>query len=207
MQIVIKGRNLEISDSLRAYVEKRTTKLGRFLDNILAVTVELSTEKTRSAQTRQVAQVTVDVSGTLLRAEVRAQDTFAAVDAVMDKTRRQIKTYKDRLVSRGKVTTGRAQPTRPSIRTAEVGAPSGKAEPEEADEAEEAGETEVAGGEGRIVRSKHFSVKPMSAEEAIDQMILLGHDFFIFLDESTGATSVAYKRRDGNYGLLVPEIA
>jgi putative sigma-54 modulation protein len=195
MQIIVKGRNLEISDSLRTYVEKRTAKLGRFLDNILAVTVELSTEKTRSAQTRQVAQVTVDVSGTLLRAEVRAQDSFAAVDAVMDKTRRQIKTYKDRLVSRGKLTTGRTQPVRPSIRAGEVEAPEG---PEE---------IEVPGGEGRIVRSKHFSVKPMSAEEAIDQMILLGHDFFIFSDETTGATSVAYKRRDGNYGLLVPEIA
>jgi putative sigma-54 modulation protein len=195
MQIIVKGRNLEISDSLRTYVEKRTAKLGRFLDNILAVTVELSTEKTRSAQTRQVAQVTVDVSGTLLRAEVRAQDTFAAVDAVMDKTRRQIKTYKDRLVSRGKTTTGRAEPTRPSIRAGEREAP---------DSTEEIEAAEV---QGRIVRSKHFSVKPMSAEEAIDQMILLGHDFFIFSDETTGATSVAYRRRDGNYGLLVPELA
>ncbi len=191
MQIIIKGRNLEISDSLRAYVEKWTNKLGRFLDNILAVTVELSTEKTRSAQTRQVAQVTVDVSGTLLRAEVRAQDMFAAVDAVMDKTRRQIKTYKDRLVSRDKLTTGRAQPTRSSIRAGEVAAPE---------------ETEVSEVGGRIVRSKHFSVKPMSAEEAIDQMELLDHDFFIFSDSTTGATSVAYRRRDGTYGLLVPEI-
>lgn len=192
MQTVIKGRNLEISDSLRAYVEKRTSKLGRFLDNILAITVELSTEKTRSAQTRQVAQVTVDVSGTLLRAEVRAQDMFAAVDAVMDKTRRQIKTYKDRLVSRDKLTTGRAQPTRPSIR---------------AGEAEAAEEAEVSEAGGRIVRSKRFTMKPMSPEEAIDQMELLGHDFFIFADAANGATNVAYRRRDGTYGLLVPEMA
>jgi putative sigma-54 modulation protein len=192
MQVVIKGRNLEVSDSLRAYVEKRTGKLARFLDNILAVTVELSTEKTKSANTRQVAQVTVDVSGTLLRAEVRAQDTFAAVDAVMDKTRRQIKAYKDRLVSRDKVTSGRIQPTRPTIRAAEAEAPE---------------EPEVSEIGGRIVRSKHFLVKPMSAEEAIDQMELLGHDFFIFADGSTGVTTVAYRRRDGTYGLLVPEIA
>jgi putative sigma-54 modulation protein len=161
----------------------------------LAVTVELSTEKTRAAQTRQVAQVTVDVSGTLLRAEVRAQDSFAAVDAVMDKTRRQIKAYKDRLASRDKLTTGRSQPTRPSIRAGEAETP------------EETEETEVAEVQGRIVRSKHFSVKPMSPEEAIDQMVLLGHDFFIFSDDTTSAISVAYKRRDGNYGLLVPEIA
>ncbi len=191
MQIIIKGRNLEISDSLRAYVEKRTNKLGRFLDNILAVTVELSTQKTRSAQTRQVAQVTVDVSGTLLRAEVRAQDTFAVVDAVMDKTRRQIKTYKDRLVSREKLTTGRAQPTRPSIRAGEVEAPE---------------ETEVSEVGGRIVRSKHFSVKPMSAEEAIDQMELLGHDFFVFLNTTTDRLGVVYRRRDGDYGLLDPQL-
>ena len=112
MKTVIKGKNIELSDSLRHYVDKKVAKLARYLDNILGVDVELATEKTRSAKTRQVVQVTVDVSGTLLRAEVRADDMFAAVDAVMDKIRRQIKSYKDRLYFREKTGAGRAQAVR-----------------------------------------------------------------------------------------------
>jgi len=192
MQTVIKGKNIDVSESLRQHVDNKCSKLARYLDNILVVEVELSAEKTKSAKTRQVAQVTVDVSGTLLRAEVRADDMFAAVDKVMDKIRRQIKSYKDRAYFRAKTAAGRSRP------------PKQTAVPEEADTSEE-GEISQIGG--RIVRAKHFIVKPMSAEEAIDQMELLGHDFFLFAEGATDKISVVYRRRDGTYGLLIPDLA
>jgi putative sigma-54 modulation protein len=190
MPLVIKGKNVEVNDQLRSYVTRRLGKLDRYLDNILSAQVELSAEKTRSAETRQVVQVTVDANGTILRGEEKAADMYAAVDAVTDKMERQIKRYKDRLYSRGKMAAGRS-PAPPSLAEAVM--------PEEAEVAEEEEEEE-----GRLVRTKMIDLKPMSAEEAIEQMELLGHNFFVFLNTETSGINVVYKRLDGNYGLLVP---
>lgn len=192
MQTVIKGRNIEVSESLRRYVESKCAKLPRYLDNILVIEVELSSEKTRSAETRQVVQMTVDVSGTLLRAEVHSDNMFAAVDTALDKIRRQIKSYKDRLYNRSKTAASRATSTRA---------------PQVADDTENAEEAELADVGGRVVRVKHFAVKPMTAEEAIDQMEYLGHDFFVFLEGAGGDLNVVYRRRDGAYGVLIPDNA
>ncbi len=189
MPLVIKGKNVEVNDQLRSYVTKRLGKLDRYLDNILSTQVELSVEKTRSAETRQVVQVTVDANGTILRGEEKAADMYAAVDAVTDKMERQIKRYKERLYHRGKMAAGRS-PALPTL--AEAVTP---AEAEVAEEEEE---------EGRIVRTKMIDLKPMSAEEAIEQMELLGHNFFVFLNTENDGINVVYKRLDGNYGLLVP---
>jgi putative sigma-54 modulation protein len=191
MPLVIKGKNVEVNDQLRSYVTKKLGKLDRYLDNILSAQVELSAEKTRSTETRQVVQVTVDANGTILRGEEKAADMYAAVDAVTDKMERQIKRYKERLYHRGKMAAGRS-PTPPSLAEAVM--------PEEAEVAEEEEEEE----EGRIVRTKMIDLKPMSAEEAIEQMELLGHNFFVFLNTENDGINVVYKRLDGNYGLLVP---
>jgi len=192
MQIVVKGKNIEVSESLRHHVERKVGKLARYTDDMIGVQVELSTEKTRSAETRQVVQVTANAGGTLLRAEVRAGDMFAAVDGVMDKMRRQTRAYKDRLHNRQKTAASRAQPAVP---------PAAQEEPDETEE----GEEELTHIAGHIVRTKHFAVKPMSAEEAVDQMELLGHDFFVFAEARSQAIHVVYKRRDSTYGLLIPE--
>jgi putative sigma-54 modulation protein len=177
MQVKIQGRNLEITPRLQDYVESKAARLGRHLGTISQMRVDLAVEDTRSAQDRQVAQFTVYSKKTILRAEERTADMFASIDAVMDKLDRQIERFKGRRQNR--------------IR-------SGMAEAEALDEEEVESASE-------IVRVKRFEVWPMHVEEAIEQMELLGHDFFIFYNDDDSALNVVYKRKDGNYGLLQPE--
>jgi putative sigma-54 modulation protein len=132
-----------------------------------------------------IAQLTVRSRGKVLRAEERDQDLFAAVDLVADKMQRQITRFKDRLYSRGQI---RGSET---VRVPE--------EPEAAVEA-------VAEPVGSIVRTKKFRVTPMGPEEAIEQMELLGHDFFVFYNSEVNSITVLYRRRSGDYGLLQPEL-
>ncbi len=187
MELNIHGHNLEITSRLRNYVEKKTARLDRYMPNLNSVRVDLTTENTRSAVERQVAQITIrDDRGTILRAEERNSDIFAAIDTVIDKLYRQIERYrgKRKRKYRGGVT-----------QEFDLG------EPLPLDEDED----EDAEGAQTIVRTKRFALHPMSEEEAIDQMELLGHDFFVFFNATENAINVLYQRRDGNYGLLQPE--
>ena len=188
MQIILKGKNVEITDWLREYVDKKVNKLDRYLPDIQEVRVELSVQKTRSSQDRQVAQLTVRSNGLILRAEERTDDMFAAIDAVVDKMHRQIARYKGKQLDRWQ---GQA------LKRAETELP-----PLDEDILEELAEEQTR----RIVRVKRFAVSPMNEEEAIEQMELLGHDFFVFFNPNSGRMSVLYRRKDGNYGLLEPEL-
>lgn len=179
MQVTIQGRNFEITSRLREYVEAKAARLGRHLGAINQVRVDLAVEDTRSARDRQVAQFTVYSKKTILRAEERTNDMFASIDAVMDKLDRQIERYKGKRQNR--------------IRGSGVEAGVVLSEEEEEPVRE-------------IVRVKRFEVWPMHEEEAIEQMELLGHDFFIFYNTEDGGLNVVYKRKDGNYGLLQPEM-
>lgn len=184
MELSIQGHNLEITERVHNYVEKKTARLDRYMPNLNSVTVDLTTENTRSAVERQVAQITIrDDRGTILRAEERNSDVFAAIDAVIDKLYRQIERY------RGK----RKRKHRGPVEEFELG------EPLPLDEMEEDED------EHSIVRRKRFALHPMSADEAVEQMELLGHDFFVFFNTDGEAINVIYTRRDGNYGLLQPE--
>ncbi len=184
MELTIQGHNLEITTRVRNYVEKKTARLDRYMPNLSTVKVDLTTENTRSAVERQVAQITIrDDRGTILRAEERNSDIFAAIDAVIDKLYRQIERY------RGK----RQRKYRGPVDEFDLGEPLPVEEPDEFDD------------EPSIVRTKRFALHPMSTEEAMDQMELLGHDFFIFFNTAEDAINVIYLRRDGNYGLLQPE--
>ena len=192
MQLIVKGRNIEVNDRIRSYVEKKMGKLDRLLPEIMEARVELAEQSSRKSSQRSVAQVTVRSNGTLLRAEERSSDVFSAIDAVTDKLHRQIRRYKGK--------------RRRKIERAQV------AQLEEewnlSVEPEEFVEEEAEGFfQGRVVRTKRFLMVPMSEEEAIDQMELLGHDFFVFFNPSDAAVNVIYRRSDGNYGLLQPEIA
>lgn len=175
MNIIITGKNMEIGDVLREYVEKKVKKLDRYLPTAGEARVELAVEGTRDAEHSQVAQITLRTKGAILRSEERSPDIFASVDAALDKIHRQIIRYKEKRYRRG--------------RGPEKGLP-----------LLEEDETP------RIVRTKRFPVRPMDEEEAIEQMELLGHDFFIFYNASTGQVNVLYRRRDGNYGLIEPEL-
>ncbi len=184
MELAIHGHNLEVTTRLNNYVEKKVGRLDRYMPNLSSVRVDLTSEQTRSAVERQIAQITIrDDRGTILRAEERNSDIFAAVDAVIDKLYRQIDRY------RGK----RKKKYRGTPEDLNLGEPL----PLEEDESLE--ESSV------IVRTKRFVLHPMSAEEAVDQMELLGHDFFVFFNAEEEAINVLYRRHDGNYGLLQPE--
>jgi len=187
MELSISSHNMEVTTRLQNYVEKKTGRLDRYMPNLTEVRVDLSAENTRSAVERQVAQITIrDNRGTILRAEERSNDMFAAIDAVVDKLYRQIKRY------RGK----RRSKWRAGATADEFIA--GEPLPLEDEEIEEE--------EQKIVRQKRFMLHPMSTEEAIDQIELLGHDFFVFFNAEEEAVNVLYKRHDGNYGLLQPEL-
>ncbi|HEY4689583.1 MAG TPA: ribosome-associated translation inhibitor RaiA [Anaerolineae bacterium] len=186
MEVTIRGRNIAVTDRLNEYVTKKTAKLDRYLPTIDEAHMDLSVEKTRAAQDRKVVQLTVRNRGAILRAEERDQDIFAAIDAVIDKMQRQITRYKERIYQRGE----RAAGEKPAIALAE-------AEPIEM----------TAENAGSIVRVKRFPVSPMGPEEALEQMELLGHDFYVFFNAETESINVLYRRRDNNYGLLQPELA
>jgi len=174
MNIIITGKNMEVGDVLRNYVEKKVQKLNRYLPTASEARVELAMEGTKDAEHSQVAQITLRSKGTILRSEERSADIFASVDAALDKIYRQIIRYKEKRYPRG--------------RGPEKGLP--LLEEEETP---------------HIVRTKRFPVRPMDEEEAIEQMELLGHDFFVFFNATTGQVNVLYRRRDGNYGLIEPE--
>jgi putative sigma-54 modulation protein len=183
-ELDIQARNMEVTDRINDYVEKKASKLDRFLPAIEETRVELAFEKSaRSAADRHVAQITVRGKNLLLRSEERADDIFAALDKALDKIQRQIDRYK------GKRYRGRGDG-----RSAADVAPM----PEVELESEE---------EDLVVRRKKFALIPMNELEAIEQMKLLGHDnFFIFFDADANKVKVLYRRRNGSYGLIEPEI-
>lgn len=178
MEISILTRNMELTPRLQEYVERKVEKLDRYLPDVDEARIELRVENTRNANHRQIAQMTVRVRGALLRAEERSNDMFTAIDMALDKLYRQIARYKGKRQDRWQAA----------------------AEPLPIEET-----TEEPAGE--IVRVKRFDVVPMSPQEAIEQMELLGHRFYVFLNADVDAINVVYKRDDGNYGLLQPVVA
>ena len=191
MQVIVQGRNFEVTDRLHEYVEDKVSKLDRFLSTITEARVELATESTRSAEDRQVAQLTIRSKGVLLRSEERSGDMFTSVDMAMDKIKRQIDRYKSK--RRGRLRSAQAEV--------------GEEEEEEEDVLPaELGEEEDEERTVRIARTKRFRVTPMNPEEAVEQMELLGHTFFVFYTPDQGEVNVVYARRDGTYGLIQPEL-
>ncbi|HLS88662.1 MAG TPA: ribosome-associated translation inhibitor RaiA [Sphingobacteriaceae bacterium] len=177
MNIIVSGKNVEVTDALRDYVERKVGRIERYFPNPLTAQVTLSTQRER-----HIVEVTVPVpaDSLLLRAEEDSGDMYASVDAAVEKLERQIRKYKTRINRRARRLNARQLPL--------VG-PDGE---EEGDE------------EPRVVKTKRFSVKPMDTEEAILQMNLLGHDFFVFRDAATHQIHVVYRRKDGHYGLIEP---
>jgi putative sigma-54 modulation protein len=177
MDVSVFTRNLEMTPRLNEYVDQKVERLDRYLPSIDEARVDLSVEHTRNASHSQVAQLTVRVRGKILRAEERTEDMFASIDAVLDKMYRQIARYKGKRQDR--------------MQTVAEGLPV-------------TGQDEEVQGE--IVRVKRFELLPMVPEEAIEQMELLGHSFYVFLNADEDAVNVVYRRGDGNYGLLQPEL-
>ena len=189
MQLVLKGKNFIISDRVREYVEKKVGKLDRYLPEIDETRVEITQEKTKSAKDRKVVQITLRTNGTILRAEERSEAIYACIDNVVNKIHRQIARYKGKRIDRWQGNTNKRR------------------EPElipelEPDILDVLAEERIH----RIVRVKKFTAHPMNEDEAVEQMELLGHDFFVFYNADLGRINVLYRRDDNDYGLLDPQL-
>jgi putative sigma-54 modulation protein len=187
VNVVINARNLELSERLRDHVTKKVSKMDRYLDVIEDAKVDLNYAKSaRSANDRQVAQITLRGKGVLLRAEERTDDMFASVDAVLEKLYRQVERYKGKhWKSRG----------------------DGRSPKDMAPDYEPLDTADLTVSD-MIVRRKKFMLTPMDEHEAVEQMALLDHeDFFVFLNAGTNQVNVLYRRLDGKLGLIESEIA
>lgn len=183
-KVEISAKNMEVTERISDYVNKKVAKFDRLLATIDEVHVDLSHLKNaRSVNDRNVAQITIRGKGFILRAEERADDIFTALDTTLDKVQRQIERYK------GKRERGRGDGTPASAVT--PGEPI----------VEETGPLPV------VVRRKEFTLVPMDEAEAVEQMALLGHEnFFIFYNANSNSINVLYRRRDSSYGLIEPKI-
>jgi len=175
MRISILGKNMDVSDYLSNLVEKKVSKLERYFPQDTEVQVTLSIEKNR-----HIVEVNIPVDGTMIRAQEVTGDMYASIDNVLDKLEKQILRHRTKLEKSLK--SGAFKFDQPLFSEAY-------------DEEEEVPE---------IVKVKHFDIKPMTEEEAILQMELLGHNFFVFNNAVSNEINVLYLRKDGNYGLIVP---
>lgn len=192
MELTFRSRHVTVTDSLREYTERKLSRLSRYLPPVGEAVVELKQEGGENAR-RYVVQLTVNCKGTYLRAEERGPRLLPAIDAAADVLSGKARRYKEKVYHSDKHVKAR--------RAAQAGK---AAEPKEAEEErEEDGEAEII--LGRVVRVKRFPVKPMTEEEAIEQMELLHHDFFLFFDADANTYALLYRRREGDYGLIIPE--
>src|SRR5207302_851023 len=180
MQFQVKGRNLEVSDAIRSYAEQKLAKLDRQLQDP-RVELELAVERNPSIAANHVAEATIWTNGPVLRAREASSDMRASIDQLVEKLERQVTRYRKQGRSRRR-------------KAARANGPLDDATPVVADEAEPL-----------IVKTKQFTVNPMTPEDAVLQLELIGHDFFVFRSADSGDVTVVYRRRDGNYGLIEPQ--
>ncbi|MHB9094792.1 MAG: ribosome hibernation-promoting factor, HPF/YfiA family [Eubacteriales bacterium] len=170
MNIAVRGKNIDVTNALKEYVEKKLAKLGKYLD-VSQAQVTLVVEK----GTHKV-EVTIPINGMILRGEEETGDMYASIDLVVEKLEKQINKYKARFNKKART--------------------EGKGTPAAADENYEL---------PKIMKTKRFPIKPIPVDEAVMQMNMLGHSFFVFSNAETEEVNVLYKRKDGNYGLIEPE--
>jgi putative sigma-54 modulation protein len=174
----MKGRNVEVTDSIRTYAEQKLAKLDRQLGDATRVELELLVEKNPSIADNQVAEATVFTKGPVLRAREASRDMKASIDQLTEKLLRQVTNYREKR-------------TRPYARHRDDG---GAAQMSEVSDE----------SQPTIVKMKQFPVKPMTPEEAVSQLELIGHDFFVFRNADTDEVNVVYRRRTAGYGLIEP---
>lgn len=180
MQVAVRGKNMQITDSLKRYAEKRVGKLKKYFDIPQSAQVLMAVEKDR-----HIVEVTVPLDDMLLRGEEETGDMYSSIDLVVEKLEKQVEKFKTRIARRIKQNDNRQPLLAAGINV-----------PEEDLRAE---------GKPSIVKIKRFPIKPMDPEEAVMQMNLVGHDFFVFTNARTERVNVVYRRKDGDYGLIEPE--
>ena len=195
MQILV--RNMRLSGHSEDYIQKKMARLERHLRERADARLELSRTSARSETDRFVAQMTINASGTTLRGQENGLTLFAAVDAVADVMDKQIRRYKGRAY--------RTSQARRSARSQAIREDVGALMEEIA--ADDEAQNEPIEELGKVVRVKRFAMKPMVIEDAIMEMELLDHDFFLFHNAETERHSVVYRRADGDYGIIEPDVA
>ncbi|MCG8540475.1 MAG: ribosome-associated translation inhibitor RaiA [Clostridia bacterium] len=176
MRVKVSGRNLEITGALKDILISKIERFGKYFKDDIEAKATLSVEKNR-----QIVEITIPINGTLLRAEESTMDMYTSIDKAIDKLYKQMEKHKTKLEKRyfGNDTIRFEQI--PDIRESEK-------------------------EELKIVKTKRFAIKPMDPQEAVLQMDLLGHSFFVFTNADTDEVNVVYKRKNGNYGLIEPYI-
>jgi putative sigma-54 modulation protein len=184
VRIVVKGKNLEVSDTDRRYADHKLQRLTRFLDERADATVELSREHNRDAEQSHIVEVTLVMDGQPLRGAARGSTFRAATDTVVDKVERLVVDHKER-------PRVRARPLEEKTLLRSIA--DGTAEPSR-------------DGKPAVVKVKRFAIVPMFEEDAVAQMEELGHSFFVFVNAENEHIAILYRRRDGDYGLIEPTL-
>jgi putative sigma-54 modulation protein len=193
MHVVVTGRNIDLTPALKEYLSDKLQRAQKHFSHPLDIQALLSVAKNPSIAKNQTAEVTIKVNGNIIRGEESSENMYNSIDLVADKIERQLRKFKTRHWQRKK----------PHDKEPDL---SIDVSPDV--DTDEAVKKSLATEEikSRIVRSKRFPLKPMTPEEACAHMDLLGHDFFMFVNSETGHVNTVYHRRDGQYGLIEPEV-
>ena len=176
MRLQVRGKNIDVNEAIRSYAEQKLRRIERQLPDLTQVELELSEERNPSIAASHVAEATIWTKGPTLRAREAAPDVRASIDQLVDKLERQVTRYREKR-RRGR---SRHEPAVAAV-------PAGAEE------------------EQPIVKTKQFAMTPMTPEEAVLQLELVGHDFFVFRNDDSSDVNVVYRRRDGGYGLIEPQ--
>lgn len=183
MKFSIRGERIEVTEALRDYVEKKLGRLERYFEAPPTSEVNVTLNVIRE---KQSVEVTIPLTGVLLRAEEKSDDMYASIDLVVDKLERQIRKHKTKVNRKVRQEAGYKNLFKDDVVT-----PIHLLEEED---------------EYEVVRTKRFTLKPMDVEEAILQMNMVGHNFFVFANSESSQVNVVYKRADGKYGLIEPAL-
>ena len=186
MKLVIHGKNIEITDAIREYVHEKLEKAtSHYLNVTNEIDVHLSVARNPRINEKQIAEVTVYANGTVIRAEEGSESLYASIDVVADKIARNLRKYKEKRLDKKTQTKTievvEPQPVTPDLigdRTPEL--------------------------PGEVVRTKYFAMPPMTIGEALEQLQLVDHDFYMFCNAETGEINVIYERNHGGYGVIQP---
>ena len=204
MELQIRTNGTKVTDGMREFVDRRISKLDRLADKVVDAQLELRTETPRTGPELTTAQLTLHTGHHILRAEERADDPAKAIDAAIDKLIVQVRKYNDKRQSRRRK--AGEHPMTQMVTLEELDPLNFGDAPVDGSAAVEPDEIDIDEDEEEMpLRVKRFSIKPMAVDEAVDQMELLGHDFFLFHNADEEQMNVVYKRRDGEYGLLAPD--
>ena len=192
VELQIRTNGTKVTDGMREFIDRRMAKLDRLAEHVVDAHLELRTEETRTGSQMTTAQITLHTGRHVLRAEDRDTEPARAVDGAIDKLITQVRKYNDKNVSRrkrGAIPNGSVNDGSPILTIDDRSSlPNGASDE----------------GDDVVVRTKRFAMKPMLVDEAIDQMQLVGHDFFLFRNVAEDELNVLYRRMDGSYGLLAP---